>query len=90
MLGTGVARYLCSTQVRYNARMARTTRFSDQLRAAVLSAPETRYRICKETGISEANLSRFVHGEAGLTIKSIDRIWEYLELRIAAPKHKKR
>ena len=46
------------------AHMAKNLLFRDQLREAVLNAEVTRYRISKETGISESILSRFVRGEA--------------------------
>lgn len=62
--------------------------FIDQIRAAVLAADETRYRISKATGIPEGNLSRFVHGHAGLSTDSLDRLCTYLGLRVDAPKKK--
>jgi plasmid maintenance system antidote protein VapI len=36
----------------------------------------------KDLGISEAALSRFVNGAMGLSLKSIDRISEYLGLEV--------
>jgi hypothetical protein len=56
--------------------------FSDQFRAAVLKADESRYRISKATGISESILSRFVRGESGLSMDYMDRIAEYLGLEV--------
>jgi transcriptional regulator with XRE-family HTH domain len=55
---------------------------SEQLRAAILGADVSRYRISKDLGISEAALSRFVNGAMGLSLKSIDKISEYLELEV--------
>ena len=55
---------------------------SEQLRAAILGADVSRYRISKDLGISEAALSRFVNGAMGLSLKSIDKISEYLGLEI--------
>jgi DNA-binding Xre family transcriptional regulator len=65
--------------------MAKRKAFSDQLRAAVLNAPASRYEISKATGISEGNLSRFVHGAAGLSLASLDRLCDYLGLRVVGP-----
>jgi len=65
--------------------MTTQRRFSDQLRAAVENARVTRYRISKATGIPESNLSRFVHGEAGLSMESVDRLAAFLQLRIVGP-----
>jgi transcriptional regulator with XRE-family HTH domain len=56
--------------------------FSDQLRRAVLRADVTRYRIAQDTGISEPHLSRFVRGQAGLSMQHIDTLMDYLGLTI--------
>lgn len=66
---------------------------SEQLKAAILNADKSRYRISQETGITQAGLSRFVNGVAGLSLDSIDLIGECLDLEInvrtpAAPKRK--
>jgi hypothetical protein len=65
--------------------MPKPTPFSDQLRAAVLNADVTRYRISKDTGISESILSRFVRGDAGLSMEYVDRLCERLDLRLVGP-----
>lgn len=69
--------------------MPRSRGFIDQVRAAVIQAGETRYRISKQTGISEGNLSRFVRGQAGLSMDSLDRLCAYLGLRVVGPSKKK-
>jgi transcriptional regulator with XRE-family HTH domain len=56
---------------------------TDQLRAAILAAPLTRYRIAQETGVSEAALSRFVNRTRGLDGSSIDILADYLGLELA-------
>jgi plasmid maintenance system antidote protein VapI len=48
--------------------------FSDQLRNAVLRCGKSRYRISKETGITEAQLSRFVNGHADIALPTIDKL----------------
>jgi len=58
--------------------------FTEELRQAIRRSGKSQYRICKETGISEGQLSRFVHGKVGLSLSSIDRLCECLELRLAA------
>ena len=63
---------------------------SEQLKAAILNADVTRYRIAQETGLTEAALSRFVNGVAGLSLDSIDKIGEYLSLDITTRKQKPR
>jgi transcriptional regulator with XRE-family HTH domain len=55
---------------------------SEQLRQAMVESGVTRYRISKVTGIDQAALSRFAHGERGLSMEAMDAIGEYLGLRI--------
>ena len=55
---------------------------SEQLREAMLTADVSRYRIAKETGITEAQLSRFINGVCGLGQEASDKIGEYLGLRL--------
>jgi hypothetical protein len=62
--------------------MARS--FTDDLRQAVRDSDRTRYAIAKETGIDHAMLSRFVRGQAGMSLKAIDRLMECLGLEIRA------
>jgi hypothetical protein len=64
---------------------------SDQLRRVILDCGQTRYAICKATGIGQDVLSRFIHGERGLSMEVLDTVGQYLGLRIVAdnPKSKK-
>ena len=63
---------------------ARSSRlkFSDQIRHAINNCGLTRYRIAKETGISQPTLSRFMSGERGLTMKALDTLADFLGLNI--------
>ncbi len=56
--------------------------FSDQIRDAVDASGLTRYRVCKEAGINPAQMSRFMSGKGGLSLASLDRLADLLELRI--------
>jgi transcriptional regulator with XRE-family HTH domain len=55
---------------------------TDQLRQAIDDCGLTRYRISKETGISESALSQFYNGHRGLSMQALNALGEYLELRI--------
>jgi transcriptional regulator with XRE-family HTH domain len=57
-------------------------KLSEQVRQAILKAGVSRYRIAKETGVDQPALSRFVHGERGLSIEALDAIGLYLGLSI--------
>lgn len=56
--------------------------FSDQIRAAVLDCDKSRYAIAQETGIDAAALCRFVHGQVGLQLDSLDRLADCIGLRV--------
>ncbi|NQU21052.1 MAG: helix-turn-helix transcriptional regulator [Candidatus Nealsonbacteria bacterium] len=60
----------------------RPKRLSDQLRQIVVKCGKSRYQIGKETGIDESALSRFVHGERGLSMAAMDRLGMCLGLQI--------
>lgn len=70
--------------------MATRKPLSEQLKDAILNADVSRYRIAQETGLTEAALSRFVNGVAGLSLDSVDKIGEYLVLEITTRKQKPR
>ena len=70
---------------------ARRSLLSEQLREAILNADISRYRIAKETGLTQAGLSRFVNGVSGLSMDSIDKIGDCLGLQIVvAAKHRQK
>ncbi|MEX0641662.1 MAG: helix-turn-helix transcriptional regulator [Pirellulales bacterium] len=52
------------------------------MRRAIDAAPMSRYAICKAIGLNEATMSRFMAGEAGLSMKVLDRLADFLNLRI--------
>jgi hypothetical protein len=57
-------------------------KFSDQLRREVRESEATRYQISKATGISQAVLCRFVARTAGMSLESIDKLMDALNLEI--------
>lgn len=64
---------------------------SEQLREAIDASGMSRYRICKEIGLPESSLSRFMAGRQGLALTTVDQLGELLRLRIvsdATPKVK--
>ncbi len=70
-------------------RRSRTT-LIDQIRQAVIDSEMSRYRISQLTGIDKASLSRFVHGERGLSDEAINLIGELLNLEVVVRKKKRR
>jgi plasmid maintenance system antidote protein VapI len=62
----------------------RSRKVSEQLKDAILNCGKTRYRIAQETGITEATLSKYIHGHHGLAQETVDILAEYLGLRLVA------
>lgn len=57
-------------------------KLSDQLRQAMDNAGKTRYQIAKETGMNQSALGKFYHGQRGLSIDTLDRLGECLNLQL--------
>ncbi|MCC6127391.1 MAG: helix-turn-helix transcriptional regulator [Pirellulales bacterium] len=66
----------------------RSVKFTDEIRAAIENCGITRYRIAKDTGIDAAVLCRFIHGQVGLSMDSLDKLAEYIGFHIALDKPK--
>jgi DNA transposition AAA+ family ATPase len=57
---------------------------SDELRQAIERSGMSRYSIWQQTGIDQGSLSKFMDGERGLSIESIDKLADLLGLHICA------
>jgi len=68
----------------------RPKRISDQLRAAIDDSGLSRYRICKEIGLDQSTMSRFMSGEHGLSLDVIDRLGEFFGLTLIQKRQVKR
>jgi transcriptional regulator with XRE-family HTH domain len=63
---------------------SRSRTFSDQIRGAVEASGLSRYRICKEIGITESTMSRFMNAKGGLSMASLDRLADLLALAVVS------
>jgi transcriptional regulator with XRE-family HTH domain len=54
----------------------------DAIRRAIEQGDRSRYRIAKDTGISQSHLSRLMSGERGLGTEAAERLADYLGLEI--------
>ncbi len=59
-------------------------RLTDQIRKAIDAGTWSRYAICKSIGLSQSTMSRFMHGQGGLSCEMLDRIADVLDLNIEA------
>jgi len=57
---------------------------SDALRRAIQSSPKTVYQICKETGISQIVVSRFLSGERDIRLATADRLAKALGIEVVS------
>ena len=63
--------------------------FSDEIRRMVDRSGLSRYRICQEIDLDKALMSRFMSGQGGLSIKSLDRLAKLLDLTVSVKKRRK-
>lgn len=57
---------------------------TEQLRNAIVACGVSRYRIAKETGVSESALAQFVNGHRGLSMSALNSIGQFLRLKVVA------
>ncbi len=74
-----------ANSILYTPLMAkrRTNLLADQIRQAIDDSGLTRYRIAKETGISETTLAQFYNGHRGLSMEALNALGEFLQLKIS-------
>jgi transcriptional regulator with XRE-family HTH domain len=58
------------------------SRILDEIRIAIEKSSKSRYRLSKDAGIPESQLSRLMTGEKGLSFDSLDRLAEALGLEV--------
>ena len=63
-------------------KRAKRQTFSDEIRRAIEESGMSRYEICKRMGLDQAAMSRFMSGQAGMGLKTLDRLAAVLDLHI--------
>lgn len=76
----GRERIMAKRPTRTKRNMASTV--SEQLREAIDTSGQSRYAICKALKIDQAQLSRFMVGQRGLSVTVLDRLCDYLGLEL--------
>lgn len=60
----------------------RMTLVSEQLKQAIEDSGQTRYAIANACGIDHGHFSRFMAGERGLSLDTLDRLCRHLGLEL--------
>ncbi len=63
---------------------------ADDVRTAIRESGLSRYEIAQKTGVSQSVLSRFMSGETGMTLATLERIAPLLGLEIVIRKRRKK
>jgi transcriptional regulator with XRE-family HTH domain len=63
---------------------------TETVRQAILNCGMTRYELAKRSGVTQATLSRFVHGQCGLLTTTLDRLCPVLGLELVPVKQARR
>jgi len=61
---------------------------SDQIRRAIEESKVSRYEIAKQSGIDESALAKFFNGSRGLSMTALNRLGEFLDLKVSLGKKK--
>lgn len=69
-----------------NSMTKKRLQLSEQIRRAIIASGITPYRICKDIGITQPSMTRFMSGKAWLSMPTLDRIAALLDLNIATGK----
>ena len=62
----------------------------ESIREAIESSDKSRYRLSQETGISQAQLSEFVHGRRGMSVENIELLIEALGLEVTIRRQRRK
>ena len=66
----------------------KATDIGDQVRQAIENCGMSRATISRSTGVSEGMLSRFVHGETDMTLRTLARIAPVIGVRVIVKRPK--
>ncbi len=59
--------------------------WEDVIRAAVKNYPESIYALCKQAGVDQGQLSRFIAGEQSIGLKTAEKIGRVLGITLQVP-----
>lgn len=63
----------------------------EEIRQTIMASDKSRYRLWQETGISQGQLCEFMAGTKGLSVETLEKLADCLDLEIIArPKNRRR
>jgi hypothetical protein len=66
--------------------MVMSESFTEQLRRAIRESEMSRYALSRATGVDQGTLSKFLVGKHGLSLDSVDKLFDVLGLTLTAQK----
>lgn len=63
---------------------------SEKIRDAIESSGESQLSIAHATGVNSGILSRFMRGERGINLKTVEVLCEYFGLRLTKTRNRKK
>lgn len=79
-----------SLTVVHSSVVATRRTLTDELRAAIDASPMSRYAICRAIDLDPAVMSRFMSGQRGLSLETLDKLAKLLDLHIVTGKRTRR
>ncbi len=70
--------------------MSKSKSFAETIRTAIKRDGRTRYKISQDSGVNQAVIGRFVHGERNLNLLTAERLCKVLKLELRSVKTKRR
>jgi plasmid maintenance system antidote protein VapI len=64
--------------------------WEDVIRAAVKSYPESIYALCKQAGVDQGQLSRFIAGQQSIGLATAEKLCRVLGITLQVPPKQRR
>ena len=65
-------------------------KLSEQIRQAIKASGMSQYAICKRLSFSESVMSKFMRGQCGLSLDTLDKLAGLLDLHVTTGKRRRK
>lgn len=66
------------------AKQKKLANISEQLRAIIRKSGQSQARICKGAGVDPSHLCRFMQGSGRMTNDTLDKLGDYLNIKLVS------